>query len=387
MFNIKSFISVLLVTKRCDVIDFFKKACGPEVYLKVEQDFSKISSSISAFLIFDATLFSRKDSSFYSFLDFFTNKKICILPQNLPSSISLYAESKFDLIIPFPVSIEILRRTLNRVFVSIQNKNHEKNQLCEKTEFVPDSFSGLFCGSSEKILFVRKQIVRAANSCEPVLLLGETGTGKSSAAGEIHRMSVNRHKSMIKKSFTTIVDSLAESTFFGYAKGSFTGAENDGIGLLESADGNTLFLDELGHASLAVQALLLPVLDHEKIKKLGDEKERSVNVRFIFATNANIRQMIREGSFLMELYFRICNNIIVIPPLREHKEDIDDLVKNYFRGTDFKITEEALEFLKSYNWPGNIRELNLCLDSAMQNSANKIITPNDINFGYFSFPQ
>ena len=257
----------------------------------------------------------------------------------------------------------------------------------QENENVPDSVSGYFCGSSSKIKNVRKQIIEAACTREPVLLLGETGTGKTTAADLIHALSDTKGKKMVSYSLSTVVESLAESTFFGHVKGSYTSAENERIGLFEEADGSTLFLDELGVASLDVQAMLLTVLDTGNFKKVGTQKEQHVDVRLIFATNADLTRMLREGSFRFDLYFRISDNIINLPPLRERKEDIWDMVESFIAKEDFLIKEDALEKLENYSWPGNIRQLHKCLRRAMCLAKNRMICAEHIDFGDINFPQ
>ena len=213
------------------------------------------------------------------------------------------------------------------------------------------------------------------------------GTGKTTAAKIIHSHSQTKDKKMVSYSLSTVVESLAESTFFGHVKGSYTNAENERIGLFEAADGGTLFLDELGVASLDVQAMLLTVLETGNFKKVGTQKEQHVDVRLIFATNADITRMLRDGSFRSDLYFRICDNIIKLPPLRERKEDIWEMVESYIVKEDFMIKEDALERLENYSWPGNIRELHKCLRRAMVRSKDHVIGAEQIDFGDVSFLQ
>ena len=157
--------------------------------------------------------------------------------------------------------------------------------------------------------------------------------------------------------------------------------------MFEAADGGTLFLDELGVASLDVQAMLLTVLETGNFKKVGTQKEQHVDVRLIFATNADITRMLRDGSFRSDLYFRICDNIIKLPPLRERKEDIWEMVESYIVKEDFMIKEDALERLENYSWPGNIRELHKCLRRAMVRSKDHVIGAEQIDFGDVSFLQ
>ena len=191
---------------------------------------------------------------------------------------------------------------------------------------------------------------------------------------------------MISVSLSTIVESLAESAFFGHKRGSYTNADYECLGYFEEADGSSLFLDELGVAPLTVQAMLLTVLESGNFKKIGENRERHSDVRMIFATNANLESMLVSGHFRKDLYFRICDNLIRIPPLREHKEDIRGMVQHYL-DSNMMITEDALELLQEYSWPGNIRELHKCLQRAKMNCGNNVITVDSIDFGGINFPQ
>lgn len=384
---VKSFNKVLLLSERRDVINFCEAACGPEISLTVDTEFTKIPPIAFELLIFDASLIIGKAAAFYRCLELFSDRLACLLPYDAPFSLRNYVEHKFNYIIPYPMSVENFRE---RIF-SIQSQLLQllkKNTLTFlENENVPDSVLGYFCGSSSKIKAVRKMIIKAACTRAPVLLLGETGTGKTTAAGLIHTLSDTKGKEMVSYSLSTVVDSLAESTFFGHVKGSYTSAENERIGLLEAADGSTLFLDELGVASLDVQAMLLTFLDTGNFKKVGTQKEQHVDVRMIFATNADLDNMLHEGSFRKDLYFRISDNIIRLPPLREHKEDIKDMVETYIANEGFMINEEALAKMENYNWPGNVRQLYKCLDHAMADAKDNMLYPEHINFGDISFPQ
>ena len=186
---------------------------------------------------------------------------------------------------------------------------------------------------------------------------------------------------MVSYSLSTVVESLAESTFFGHVKGSYTNASIETIGLFEAANGSTVFFDELGLASLAVQAMLLTVLETGNFKKVGSQKEQHVDVRVIFATNADLTQMLREGTFRTDLYWRICDNIIKLPSLRERKEDICDMVESYISKEDYTIKDEAIEKLENYSWPGNIRQLHKCLRRAMSHAKDHVIRADQIDFG------
>jgi len=207
-------------------------------------------------------------------------------------------------------------------------------------------------GDSPLTRFLREITVRAAHSDAPVLIEGESGTGKEVVARNIHRLSAR------------VPETLLQSELFGYVRGTFTGALADRRGLIEDADGGVFFLDEIGELPTTLQASLLRVVQEKEVRRIGESRRRRVNVRFLFATNRNLRLMVSEGGFRQDLYYRISCIRICVPPLRERKEDIE-LLCDYFAGIFSScygtvkpvLPHETLEFLKDYDWPGNVREL------------------------------
>ena len=386
MSDVHSLIRLSLITRRHDITNFVEAMCLEGITLTVASDFSAINSSNTRFLLIDASVFSDFNLENLEYGENCSEFSICILPQDIPEQITAYVENSFRYIIPFPVNAEYFRFYYGRVIRNLSKlrKNYISQKLTHQK--VPDSFSGYFLGNSSMIKNVRGQILSAAYSKEPVLILGETGTGKTTAAQVIHTLSDRRTKKMVSVSLSTIVESLAESAFFGHTRGSYTNAECESHGYFEEANGSSLFLDELGVAPVSIQAMLLTVLETGNYKKIGDSRELHADVRMIFATNADIEKMLNTGKFRRDFYFRICDNLIRIPPLRSHKEDIRGMIMHYL-DTDTMITEDAIERLEDYSWPGNIRELHKCLKRASANCSNKVITADSIDFGYINFPQ
>ena len=384
--GIQDLVKLALVSQRQDVITFTEVICSDDFKLSITSDFSDLSFFDSSLILIDASIFYNFDIAILEYVEKFSDFSICILPPDVPSQVISYVEKSFKFIVPFPINAEYFHSYCMHVMDSISSLHMNFNSQKFERKTIPDSFSGYFCGNSSLIKNIRIQILNAACSKTPVLILGETGTGKTTAAHIIHTLSDRKHKKMVSVSLSTIVETLAESTFFGHIRGSFTNADYECRGYFEVADGSTLFLDELGLASLSVQAMLLTVLETGNFKKIGDNKEQHTDVRLIFATNANIKKMLRSGRFLQELYFRICDNVIKIPPLRAHKEDIREMVMHYL-GAETTITDEAIERLENYSWPGNIRELHKCIDRARLNCHNSVITADSIDFGDVSFLQ
>lgn len=238
-----------------------------------------------------------------------------------------------------------------------------------------------FVGESNEVLHVKKLALKASKTSSTVLILGESGTGKSVLAKEIHNNSKNRDKPFINVNCASIPEALLESELFGYEEGAFTGAKSGGkTGLFELAQGGTLFLDELGEISLFLQSKLLQALQEKTYYKLGGKHLIELNVRIIVATNKNLEEEIQKGMFREDLYYRINVFPILIPPLRVRKQDVYPLVKSILPkiskriGCDEKgISVEALNLLTSYDFPGNIRELENILERAINISESNTI--------------
>lgn len=210
-----------------------------------------------------------------------------------------------------------------------------------------------------------RQIERVAPSIAPVLLLGETGTGKEVLAEALHQLSPRSEAPLVKVHCAAIPSSLLESELFGYTKGSFTGAFKDKPGLIEEADRGTLLLDEIGEIPLEMQVKLLRVLETGEVQRIGELRPRTVNFRLVAATNRELELEVREGRFRQDLFFRLNVVSIEIPPLRRRKDDIP-LLARYFLAQECQrnhrdpllgFTDEAVATLTRYSWPGNVREL------------------------------
>lgn len=233
----------------------------------------------------------------------------------------------------------------------------------------------------EKMINTLNIAKKVAEVNTTVLLLGETGVGKEEVAKYIHKNSSRSNKNFIKIDCSTIPGDLIESELFGYEKGSFTGANNEGkMGLFELADDGTVFLDEIGELSLDMQSKLLRVLQEGEIRRVGGTKTIKIDIRVIAATNRNLKNMVKEKKFRKDLYYRLNVVPIIILPLRERKGDIEPFI-NYFlclfnKKYNFNkvITGAAVDALKEYRWPGNVRELkNIIERTIIMTSRDKIL--------------
>ena len=227
-------------------------------------------------------------------------------------------------------------------------------------------------GRSRAILDVIARAELVAESKSTVLVTGETGTGKELVARAIHARSAQRHMPLIKVNCAAIPETLLESELFGHVRGAFTGATFTKKGRFALADGGTIFLDEIGTISLAVQAKLLRVLQEREFEPLGAERTQKVDVRVIAATNRDLRQLVAEGKFLEDLFYRLNVIPIEMPPLRERREDIPVLVEHFVRRFAERtgkaidgVEDKAITELQRYEWPGNVRELENTVERAV----------------------
>jgi len=243
-------------------------------------------------------------------------------------------------------------------------------------------------GNSSQTIALREQIAQAANTNSFVLITGETGTGKELVAHAIHNLSSRRNNPFVRINASAIPESLAESELFGYESGSFTGATKDGKkGKFEQAHTGTFFIDEINHMPMSLQPKLLRVLQEKEINRIGSNDYVTVDVRVITATNQDLKQLIKEGKFREDLYYRL--NVIEIhtPPLRDRLEDIPLLTEsilaelNSVMGKSVsKVSPAVYEMFQSYDWPGNVRELHNVLERAMNYAEGDSLQPEHFKF-------
>ena len=221
-------------------------------------------------------------------------------------------------------------------------------------------------GQSKEMRGVFNQIIKVAPTDSTVLILGETGTGKELIAQSIHEHSHRRNKPFVAINCAAIPEGLLESELFGHEKGAFTGADSKKVGKFETANGGTIFLDEIGDMPLGTQAKLLRVIQESLLERVGGTRPIKVNIRFIAATNQELAAMAEDGTFRQDLFFRLNVFPINLPPLRERKEDIPLLVERFTDklSKNQTVAPETLQLLSVYDWPGNVRELQNAIESA-----------------------
>ena len=246
-------------------------------------------------------------------------------------------------------------------------------------------------GASGALQSVLGVVRKVAKSSTTALIRGETGTGKELIAGAIHHNSFRAARSFVKVNCAALQENLLESELFGHEKGAFTGADKQRIGRFEQADGGTLFLDEVGDMSANTQAKILRVLQEHEFERLGGTRTLRVDVRVITATNRNLPQMVANGQFREDLYYRLNVVSIDMPPLRERKDDIQQLATFFLRrfAGELKkrvegLSPDAVKLLMRYNWPGNIRELENSIERAVLMSEGPMVTAGDLRLGELS---
>jgi len=284
-------------------------------------------------------------------------------------------------IIPIIINDETVRTVVTFQKVSQIQKTEQKirEKLYLNGNVAENTFNDII-GQSQIFRNLKEEAKNYAQIDSPVLLYGETGTGKELFAQAIHNYSPRRNKSFVAFNCAALPESLLESELFGYVGGAFTGAKKEGkMGLFEQAHEGTIFLDEIGEISQNIQARLLRVLQEHKVRRLGDDKVIPVDVRIITSTNKKLIQLIKENKFRDDLYYRINVLNLEIPPLRERKGDISLLVNFFIKkyGYKFKkivegISEEGIQILENYDWPGNIRQL--------ENIIERLVVRTDKNF-------
>ena len=247
-------------------------------------------------------------------------------------------------------------------------------------------------GSSPQMVEVRHLIRRLARSGVPVYISGESGTGKEQAARTIHELSDRADKPFIAVNCGAIPENLMESEFFGYKKGSFTGADQDRLGFFQHADGGTLFLDEVADLPLAMQVKLLRAIQEKAVRRIGDARETFVDVRIICATHKNLEALVDSGAFRQDLYYRLNVVTLHMPPLREMREDLGALILyllyKHRHGTQtYKLSPKAQEALLHYSYPGNFRELENILERAVALTVGQVIQLDDLQIQNTTTPK
>jgi DNA-binding NtrC family response regulator len=249
-----------------------------------------------------------------------------------------------------------------------------------------------FLGVSDEIKRLRQQAESVRDKDRPVLILGETGTGKSVLARWLHETGPRASAGFVDLNCSAFAKELLESELFGHERGAFTGAQAAKMGLVEAAEGGTLFLDEIGDMDVALQPKLLKVLEEKRLRRLGAVRDRAVDVRLISATHQDLATAVRDRRFRADLYYRICAFPLLLTPLRSRRDDIPAIARDLMAhlGAEMgrgpaELTSAAIERLCAYSWPGNTRELKNVLDRALCLTERNVIDAHDLVFAVESY--
>jgi DNA-binding NtrC family response regulator len=270
-----------------------------------------------------------------------------------------------------------VRRTLEAQRLGRENREYRREL---QGRYRPENL----VGQSPEMVAIYKMIARVAAQDTTVLIQGETGTGKALVARAIHYASARAARPFVVVDCTAVPEALFESELFGHERGAFTGALQSRRGLIETADGGTCFLDEVGELPLPLQAKLLRLLQDRVIRRVGGNESIGVDVRIIAATNRDLRKRFEEGAFREDLYYRLNVVAIRVPPLRERKQDIPLLAQHFLNTWAAagqparRLARETLARLADYDWPGNVRELEHVIERALTLSSSELILPDDL---------
>ncbi len=300
----------------------------------------------------------------------------------IEDAVQAMKEGAFDYIAK-PVDTDHLLLLIER---GIRQKNLLKENIILKEEFSEKLGLPRIVGEDPKIKEVESQIKKIAPTDVTVLLLGESGTGKELFARAVHFLSARKEMPFVPINCAAIPETLIENELFGHEKGAYTGAYSSKMGKFEMAHRGTIFLDEIGDLSHSVQVKLLRVIETKVFERVGGTRSIEVDARIVTATNKNLKKAIDEGRFRDDLYYRICTVPVHIPPLRERRSDIPLLARHFIekvsrglRRKNLRISDEALHVLEAYHWPGNIRELENCIERAAIISEGDTIQPKHLN--------
>lgn len=275
-----------------------------------------------------------------------------------------------------PLDLEELTLTIEQAFRTAQLERVENIQKYREHQ---ENKNSPLIGHQDGLRSTWQLVQLAASNNAPVLITGETGTGKSVIANNIHHLSAENSASFIGINCAALPENLIEAELFGYEKGAFTGADSAKKGIFEMADGGTLFLDEIGELPLLLQTKLLGVLDDGTLRRLGGQTIRKVAVRIIAATNRNIEEAITQRLFRQDLFYRLGVMRIHIPPLRQRTQDIETLCNHFIRifspDQQLAVPSPDLEMLCKYPWPGNVRELRNVIERSIILKQNSVLSP------------
>lgn len=371
---------ITIISGRQDIIDFCKKVVKAAIAVSILDKIPQNITLIQGTVFLDAECLSAEELSFLKNREYFTKTKVIfILKKSLPDEIieEIYSQSRYILF--YPCHIELARsfylRYKEENSFSFIEKSLIKINPTQKEEQIISKFEG----KSEISQRIRAKILHFSKDDSPVLILGETGTGKTMIAELIHMLYCPNQKKLEKINSSTLNSNFVDTQLFGNVVGAYTDAQ-DRAGILKKSNNGVLFFDEIGTLSLESQAKLLSVLDDGVIYKVGSDHNEKLKIKFIFATNDNLKLKIMEGNFRKDFYYRIASNVIEIPSLRERPDDIPVLAKKFAKDYGVILTEDAIQKLQTNYWGGNVRELKNYIKSSIIYAKDGILSESDLDF-------
>lgn len=356
-----------LFTKETDTSSFIQDVLSSVNYSVVVHDQPEAAEAKAPIVIWDLDSFETANADALARVRALSPDSMILAYAQNPDRHGNVPASSYDIIL----SVEAVR-------LHLMSKISRLKEIQKARLIFKERMSHLV-GKSSAMQKLRKTVERAILNSGPVLIQGESGVGKDLIARAIACM----YDKFVVVNCSAIPDTLFESELFGHTRGAFTGAQNERIGLFEDANGGAIFLDEIGDMPLHAQVKLLRVIQNKEIRPIGANKTRHIDVRIIAATNRDLRDEIREKRFREDLFYRLNVIPVQLSPLRERKEDIEDLA-NYFikqyapAGEPYTLSPDALEKLQNHSWPGNIRELENVIQRALCFTAPGILTADDL---------
>jgi DNA-binding NtrC family response regulator len=300
---------------------------------------------------------------------------------SMETAVEAIQEGAFDYVSK-PMNLDELKKIVSR---ALAHKDAGARILKRLEQLEDPERQKTVIGRSPAMVEVFKMVARVAPTKSTVLILGESGTGKEVIARSIHRHSTRAQRPFVAVDCGALTETLLESELFGHTRGAFTGAVADKKGVFQTANNGTCFLDEIGDISLNMQSKLLRILQEEEVRPVGGKEWVKVDVRVLAATNKDLDELVKTGAFREDLYYRLKVITIRLPSLREKSEDIEELAQIFIRRYSLAagkpisaISEDALERLRSYSWPGNIRQLENAIEQAVVLSKNPVLTLDDL---------
>lgn len=299
---------------------------------------------------------------------------------SIPNAVSAIREGAADFLIK-PVNLDEFELTVRRVLETVELRDSNRFYRTQLASFRP----GPMVFASAAMREVQALVDAVGPTDTTVLILGESGTGKEMVAQAVHERSERSASELVTIDCSGLQENLFESELFGHERGAFTGADRQKKGLIEEANGSSLFLDEIGDIGPSIQAKLLRVMETSTFRRLGGNKTLTADVRFIAATNRDLAKMSKDGDYRSDLYFRLSPFVITVPPLRERREDIALLAQHFLsrftRTMPARLTDEALGLLVAYDWPGNVRELRNAIErSVILSRPGKLVQAQHLSF-------